>query len=199
MPIILERNAHYSSPLTFYTCRFDLPGEAWHLTPRPPGILEAIEHHLEFLTKQLTSDEISKSFESEDHSSPAGIVLQDILSLSTVLARVAGVAENYSELVKGHDLISFTVEMVQNLMKLVREKREIEIERERDREGGRLFVFSFQFLYNIIRVGLLTSLGCDLQPCPSVPHLLYNIYPLSGGPQEKLAETIYEVRQVSNY
>ena len=106
--------------MTFY--RLDLPGEAWQLTPRPTGILEAVEHHLEFLTKQLISDEISKSLGSEDPASPAGIVLQDILSLSTVLARVAGVAENYSELIKGHDLISFTVEMVQNLMKLVREK-----------------------------------------------------------------------------
>ena len=102
---------------------------------------------MEFLTKQVISDEISKSTGSEDPASPAGIVLQDILSLSTVLARVAGVAENYSELIKGHDLISFTVEMVQNLMKLVREEeggrqgrgreREREKERERERERER--------------------------------------------------------------
>ena len=127
------KRKYYSSSLIF-SYRFALPGEAWHLTPRPTGILETIEHHLEFLKKQLISDEISKTVGSEDHASPAGIVLQDILSLSTVLARVAGVAENYSELIKGHDLISFTVEMVQNLMKLVRERGK---ERGREREGER--------------------------------------------------------------
>ena len=97
--------------------------------------MEAIEHHLEFLTKQLVSDEILQSMGSDDPVSPAGTVLQDILSLSTLLARVTGVPENYSELIKGHDLISFTVEMVQNLMKQVKRKKKREREREREREG----------------------------------------------------------------
>ena len=117
----------------------------WQLTPRPNGILEAIERHLEYLTKQLISDEVAKNVGSDDSASPAGIVLQDILSLSTVLARVAGVSENYSELIKGHDLISFTIEMVQNLMKLVREG-ERERERERERENINIILFSFQSL-----------------------------------------------------
>ena len=95
---------------------------------------------MEFLTKQLILDETLKSMGSEDPASPAGTVLQDILSLSTVLARVAGVAENYSELIKGHDLISFTVEMVQNLMKLVREGGEGWKDGEKKRD------FSFQCL-----------------------------------------------------
>lgn len=81
---------------------------------------------------------------SEDSASPAGIVLQDILSFSTVLARVAGVAENYSELIKGHDLISFTVEMVQNLMKLVSL-------RGRKRGGGRGGERLFYSLSNVCR------------------------------------------------
>jgi hypothetical protein len=114
---------------------------------------------LEFLTKQLISDEISKSMGSEDRASPAGIVLQDILSLSTVLARVAGVAENYCELIKGHDLISFTLEMVQNLMKLVRER---EGRRERGREGRRqrekvlISVFIFYRSYHLCLMSPLT-------------------------------------------
>ena len=97
--------------------------------------MEAIEHHLEFLTKQLISEDVLKSVESTDLSSSIGCALQNTLSLSTVLARVAGVSENYKELKKGHDLISFTVEMVQNLLKLVR--REGEREGGRGREGGR--------------------------------------------------------------
>ena len=82
-------------------------------------MLEAIEHHLEILTKQLISEDVLESVDDTECSSRAGLVLQETLSLSTVLARVAGVSENYSELQKGHDLISFTVEMVQNLLKLV--------------------------------------------------------------------------------
>ena len=102
--------------------RFEIPGDAWHLTPHPSGILDAIERHLEFLTKQLISEDVLKSVGKEEPSSPAGEVLKDTLSLATVLARVASVSENYSELKRCHDLISFTVEMVQNLLKLVRER-----------------------------------------------------------------------------
>ena len=105
-----------------------MSGDGWRLSAHPEGMIEAIEHHLEYLTKQLLSGDVVESVSSADggggDSSEIGRVLQDTLSLSKVLARVAGISENYGELKKGHDLISFTVEMVQNLLKLVRKRRE---------------------------------------------------------------------------
>ena len=112
------------------TCRFSFPGEAWRLVPCPIGILETIEHHLEFLTNLLTSVDILKSVESNRLVSFACCVLQDILTVSTVLARVAGVSQNSSELMKGHNLIPFIIKMVQNLIKLVRKGEGREGERE---------------------------------------------------------------------
>ena len=118
------------------TCRFESSGEAWHLSTQPSGVLEAVEQHLEFLTKQLISEQVMKSGSDEKSSSPAGCVLRDTVALATVLARVASISENYSELKKCHDLISFTVEMVQNLLKLVSRKEGGERKCVCEREGG---------------------------------------------------------------
>ena len=116
-----------------------MSGDGWRLSAHPEGMIEAIEHHLEYLTKQLLSGDVVESVSSADggggDSSEVGRVLRETLSLSKVLARVAGISENYGELKKGHDLISFTVEMVQNLLKLVREMERRE-GRERERKGG---------------------------------------------------------------